>query len=124
MRCYSGKNRRAVAWSSDGGETWSAPQLDEALIEPICQAGLLKLDGDRVIFSNPASVKRENMTVRLSADSCRTWPYALTLWPGPSAYSDLAALPGGQVGCLYERGDQSPYEKITFARFSAESLRA
>ena len=30
----------------------------------------------------------------------------------------LAVLPDGRVGCLYECGDRSPYEKLVFARFS------
>jgi hypothetical protein len=37
---------------------------------------------------------------------------------GPSAYSDLCPLSATRCGILYERGDTSPYEHITFARFS------
>jgi sialidase-1 len=43
---------------------------------------------------------------------------------GPSAYSCLASLPDGEVGCLYECGARQPYEKITFARFSLTWLAA
>ncbi len=39
------------------------------------------------------------------------------MYPGPSAYSCLAQLPGGDVGLLFEAGEKSPYEKIAFARF-------
>ena len=38
------------------------------------------------------------------------------LHAGPAAYSCLAVLPEGGIGCLYERGDKGPYETITFAR--------
>jgi sialidase-1 len=117
MRAYHGRNRRAVAWSHDEGQTWSDVAFDDALIEPICQAGLLGLADDRVIFSNPASTQRERLTVRISADRCRTWSAGLVLHAGPSAYSDLALAPDGQVCCLYERGDAHPYERITLARF-------
>ena len=58
------------------------------------------------------------MTVRLSSDGGRTWPTAQTLHPGPAAYSDLAALPNGEVCCLYENGDGQPYEMLTLARFN------
>ncbi|MBM4027216.1 MAG: exo-alpha-sialidase, partial [Planctomycetes bacterium] len=66
MRARHGLNRRAVAWSTDDGMTWSPVTLDQALVEPICQAGVQALGGQRVLFSNPASTQRENLTVRLS----------------------------------------------------------
>ncbi len=124
MRSYHGKNRRAIATSADGGATWSKVRLDSALIEPVCQASFVRYseagaDGtSRVLFSNPASKKRERMTVRLSYDDAANWPVARVLHAGPAAYSALAALPDGSIGCLYERGTQSAYETITFARFS------
>ncbi len=136
MRSYAGKNRRAVATSRDAGLTWTEPTLDEALIEPVCQASFLRCtlagphDKDRLLFSNPASTSRIMMTVRLSYDEGKTWPISNVLWLGPSAYSCLTVLPepstslgpGPTIGCLYERGDRHPYEKITFARFSLEWL--
>jgi sialidase-1 len=70
-----------------------------------------------ILFSNPASTKRERMTVRLSHDECATWPVSRMVHSGPSAYSCLVILPGQTVGCLYECGEQSPYEKIKLARF-------
>jgi sialidase-1 len=76
----------------------------------------------RILFSNPASTKRENMTVRLSCDDGKTWPLVGCLYAGPSAYSCLAVLPDMSIGCLYERGAQRAYEKITFARFTLEWL--
>lgn len=128
MRSYHGDNRRRVAFSHDGGLTWSPPQADQALIEPVCQASavraVLKQDGgkDCIAFSNPASAKRERLTVRLSYDAGRTWPVAWVLHPGPAAYSDLAALSDGAIACLYERGEENPYETISFARFSQKGL--
>ncbi len=78
---------------------------------------------NRLLFSNPASkTDRVKMTVRLSYDDGRTWPVARELHPGPSAYSNPVALPDGSIGCLYERGEKSLYEKIAFARFSLEWL--
>lgn len=119
MRTYMGNNRRLVAVSKDGGETFSPRVEDPALIEPVCQASILRLPGPGggILFCNPASLRRERMTVRLSRDEGKTWPVAKVLHPGPAAYSCLTVLPTGEVGCLYERGDKSPYETITFARF-------
>jgi len=71
----------------------------------------------RFLFSNPASTKRERMTVRVSHDACETWSKGNVLYEGPAAYSDLTELSDGTIGCLYERGDKGPYESIYFARF-------
>ena len=120
MRSFRGNNRRLVAISKDGGETFTKPVEDENSIEPVCQASILRLPGEKggILFSNPASTKREKMTVRLSRDDGKTWPHAKELHPGPAAYSCLTVLPNGEIGCLYERGDKNPYETITFARFT------
>jgi sialidase-1 len=128
MRSYLGKNRRAISHSRDGGETWTAPELDLALIEPVCQASFVawtkkgKPYRDWLLFSNPADTKRDNMTVRVSYDGGKVWAASRALYPGPSGYSSLAVLPDGVIGCLYERGDAGPYEKLTFARFNLEWL--
>lgn len=73
--------QRIVATSGDGGRSWSDPRFDEALIEPQCQASLIRYPGANpdgsvwMLFSNPASKSgRERMTVRLSPDEGRTWP--------------------------------------------------
>jgi sialidase-1 len=115
MRSYHGKNRRAVQRSRDGGLTWSPLQLDEALIEPVCQASMIRV-GKAVLFANPAATTRTNLTVRISRDGAHTWNVLKVVWPGPSAYSSLAALRRGAVGLLYEQGDRSPYERIVFTR--------
>jgi len=123
MRSYHGKNRRAVAWSPDGGLSWERFKLDDQLIEPVCEASVIRFtderhrDSNRILFSNPASTKREKMTIKLSYDEGKTWPVAKVLNPGPSAYSDLVILSDMKIGWLYERGKKHPYETITFAKF-------
>lgn len=127
MRSYHGKNRRAISTSRNGGTTWSKLILDDELIEPVCQAGFLHFSEQGkhlLLFSNPASTARERMTLRLSADDGETWPSARRLHDGPAAYSCLTALSNGSVGCLYEMGDRSPYERIRFASFSIAWLRS
>jgi sialidase-1 len=121
----SGGNQRVVSWSGDGGLSFGPGVHDAALPEPICQASVCRYswpsDGEqgRVLFANPADrMARDRLTVRLSYDECRTWPVERCLHEGPAAYSDLCVTAEGEIGCLYERGDAGPYERVTFARFN------
>ena len=122
------ENFRMIATSDDAGRTWSAATPDAALIEPPAQASLLRLTTagaggrNRLLFSNPASTRRERMTVRMSEDEGATWPISRIVHEGPAAYSSLVVLPDRSIGLLFERGDRSPYEKITFVRFPMEWL--
>lgn len=122
------RNFRVVSTSVDGGQTLSAALEEPALPEPPAQASLIRLPtaaangGQRLLFSNPAGPTRERMTVRLSDDDGHTWPLARALHEGPAAYSCLVVLPDGTAGVLYERGDRSPYERISFARFGLDWL--
>ncbi len=126
------ENHRLVATSADGGKTLSRAQADPALIEPPAQASLIRFtrrpahDRDRLLFSNPASARRERMTVRVSRDEGATWPMSRVIHDGPAAYSSLVVLDDLSIGLLYERGTAatpgSPYERITFTRFSLEWL--
>jgi sialidase-1 len=117
---------RAISISRDAGLTWTPPGIDPTLVEPGCQASLISLKDEqghgpnRLLFSNPASAKRELMTVRLSEDGGKRWPRAQVLHAGPAAYSCLAKLAGQSAGCLYERGERGPYERITFGSSSIE----
>lgn len=125
---------RAIAWSRDGGQTWSELHFDKTLIEPVCQASFLRYSwGDagagagcsgavatvvksRLLFSNPASKEsRHRMTVRLSYDEGKTWPVSKLIYGGSAAYSCLSVLPDGRLGLLYERDN---YEKITYTTFT------
>ena len=121
--------KRAVAISADGGDSWEDIAFHETLIEPICQASFLKHSDDvfrqaPLFFSNPASAEgRSQLTIRMSTDQAETWPIARTIHAGPAAYSCLTILPDRSLGCLYEAGDQSPYERLRYARFTIPWLR-
>ena len=133
-RNYWGRNglrpdrggKRAVAYSKDGGDTWSMLEFDDTLIEPICQASLLSypVKPRHLLFSNPASqTSRHKMTVRLSRDHGRTWPVSKLLHGGPAAYSSLVVLSDNSIGCLYEAGDEGgKRNRISFASFSLKWL--
>ena len=111
---------RLVAESRDGGLSFSEPRFDHFLPCPRCQGSLIGREG-ALYFSNPQSFKRRSsMTVKCSRDNGRNW-HTVAMLPGAkAAYSDLVDLPGEEMGCLYEAGVASPYEKIVFARFRTE----
>lgn len=131
MRSYERSTpARQVAVSHNGGDGWQDQRHDPALIEPICQASIRRIEfpGDNgepglIVFSNPATTnKRQRMTLRGSIDDGQTWPAELVLHEGSSAYSCLARMPGvtpGDIGCLYEADD---YGRIVFARVPQTAL--
>lgn len=121
MRNYDRSEKtRKVSLSKDGGLTWGDIYPDKSLVEPICQASLLRYSftesgKSRILFSNPADKdKRENMTLKISYDEGNTWEKSIVLFSGPSAYSDLTRLPNENIGCLFEAGENNPYQGIVF----------
>ena len=130
MRSTHGLKLRAISTSKDDGETWSALEHHEGLIEPVCQAGLLTVpasltpdEREWLVFSNPGSKKRERLAVKVSFDGGVTWPVERVIHPGPAAYSCLSLLPGGGLGLLYERGERDSYEGISFASIPLKWLQ-
>ncbi|MFF4042783.1 exo-alpha-sialidase [Streptomyces sp. NPDC001816] len=116
---------RADAHSRDGGRTLVKPFRPQAgLTTPVCEASVLQLrDPDLLLFSAPADpAARALMTLRASGDGGTTWRKALSVDGLPAAYSDLVRVDRGTVGLLYETGDFSAYETITFRRVPVTRL--
>ena len=117
------ENQRVVSISKDGGATFSKVWLETQLVEPRgCQGSLLfhslnPLTGKgNILFSNPANGQvRSDGTLKLSEDDGRTWTrsfrYAKKPAPNFTGYSDIAVMPNGSVGVLYERGDLADASK-------------
>ncbi|MGC3966854.1 MAG: sialidase family protein [Pirellulales bacterium] len=131
--------RHLVCYTSDGGVTWTSPRRAEELITPRCHGSVERLstveDGgkNRLLFSSPAVPFRQpehpygryNLTIRLSYDEGETWSAGRTVWPHPASYSDMAVLPDGTIGYIYERGDKGTthyWDELHFARFNLEWL--
>lgn len=127
MRNYNGGHYRRTAISKDAGGSWISMRADTNLIEPVCQASLCSYylnDKPTVLaFSNPASRSdRSHMTVYLSYDDGKNWAKRFLIFAGPSAYSNLFQMKNDDLGCLFEAGEQSPYEGIFMKRISADQI--
>lgn len=141
VRSESKAHRRLITISSDGATKWSTPKFDDALLEPICMAGIVRYNHDGkslILFSNPHNLEggrestpepgksraRKNVSVKISRDEGQTWPVNKTIEPGPSMYSDIAVSQGGTILCFYGRGTKPGFAGagLTLARFNLEWL--
>ena len=119
------KGSRSVYTTSDLGKTWiKHASSRSALIEPVCNATLIKasflLDGNArnlVLFANPNSITgRHHMTIKVSKDDGSSWPekYWFLLDAGRGrGYPCMTQVDDEHVGILYE-GSQADlvFEKI------------
>lgn len=120
-----GKGVRAFRHSTDGGKTWTDLEHDAALKCPVCQGSVIRdySKPDHLIFSNPATGGRNGMTIRISEDGGKTWPFSKLILESSSAYSDLVITADDHIGILYEGGHHSySAEGIIFQRFSKAGL--
>jgi sialidase-1 len=125
--------QRVISESKDGGQTFSEHRIDTTLIDVACEGSSLTMPlpsgaGEALLFCNPAVKgvgfnRRAKLTLRLSRDGGRTWPHAVEIDSGPSAYSDIALLNDGKsVGVLYERGTKEYHERIAFTTVTLDQL--
>jgi sialidase-1 len=63
------------------------------------------------------------MTIKKSSDNGATWPYSYIINSGPSAYSDIVMVSENEIGILYEKGNNNPYEKISFEKINVQKIK-
>lgn len=119
-RSRGGRQQRGRSWSSNGGQSWSPIEFVPSLPELSCQGSILSLGDRRVLVVHPASTgDRSELTAYLSEDGGHTWPHAMLIYKGPSAYSDLVMVAPGEarahVLCLFEADG---YKRLACVRFS------
>jgi sialidase-1 len=111
---------RLFLFSDDGGVTFSEKRYEPAIpmfsqgeilaLEPVDVCGQGKVRP--IICCGPAENKTR-LTLMVSLDDGRTWPISRVIDDGSVANSAMVALPGGDVGVLYER---DKYRRLTFQR--------
>lgn len=129
-RTIAGKGeQRTLVTSRDWGETWQPTTDVTPLSENLCQGCIYRCyrsgtKGDYdLIYTQPATRSRTEVTAWLSADEGKTWPFAQTLWRGPSAYTAMVRTHDGQICTLIECGQKDTFEQIAFVKYSQEWLR-
>lgn len=144
-RAYFGDQKRYLALSTDGGETYGDFRADDFLIEEKalgCNASFLRVEREDLpadaqallpeeadsvtVFVNPRSDKRNTLTACVSFDSGETWSKTKLIWEKACAYSSLDySKADGHFYLLYERGDENPYgHGIAVREFDLEWLLA
>lgn len=122
-RIQSGEPKlRLVSLSSNGGETWYKSYPDINLPSTVCQGSIInagKMKGKNILaFSSPAdTLRRNNLTIKLSFDEGKSWSKSILIDGDNSAkdytaYSDLVKVNDREVGILYERNN---YSEIIFS---------
>ncbi|MFI6897375.1 exo-alpha-sialidase [Streptomyces sp. NPDC050256] len=119
---------RTIAYSTDGGVTYTPFVQDTELPDPANNASVMRYAPDApasdpqsswLLFSNTEATSRKNLTVKMSCDNGKTWPIKKVVDAGAAAYSTMTRLPGGRVGLLYERGS---VDHITYDSFDLKWL--
>ena len=121
VSCSRATPHRLWSVSLDGGESFTAPVPEHALLDPSDNGSVLALrDGSALVTHNHDRFLRANTVARLRAAD-GGWRGAITLCAGSAGYSTAIELPDGGVGVLLERG---AYEELVWVRIPREEITA
>lgn len=106
-RRHEGYHHR-YSFSSDGGRTWSATVTNPQVLDPACNGDIINYSYGKaknvLIQTIPYHhSKRRNVSLLVSFNDGKTWPWHQTLVPNGSAYSSITQLADGTLGCFVER---------------------
>lgn len=119
-RSETGNRKRKIAYSDDGGQTWSEIKDEKQLLEPQCQGSIIRYDEKTLLFCNPRHrTRRLRGTIYASLDDGQTWPHRKTIYKEGFAYSCLTVLSDGRIGVLFERDG---YESVGFLTLKLEVI--
>lgn len=107
--------------STDGGETWGEQQKWEEICTNACDGDIIRYDDQTILHSLPNDMKRRNVSIFVSKDEGKTWPYVKSICPYNSIYSSMTILPDGTIGAYIEENPDGPCE-MWFMNFSMDWL--
>lgn len=123
-RDEAGGGRRLIAFSHDGGESFTGLHHVADLPDPTCEGAMIssRYSGSipRLFFTNAHSASngpagRINGTLSVSDDGAASWRAVASIEPGAFAYSALAEINQTTLGVLYETGPRpDETSKIVF----------
>ncbi|MEV7726489.1 sialidase family protein [Streptomyces sp. NPDC087917] len=130
--CGTADHRVAALVDDAAAPAFPAPGFAPVggLPAPPASASLLQVPGGPLLLSAPSRPGAEysdrwTLAVRSSPDGGRTWSQeGGVVLRDRAGYSDMAALPGGQVGMLYETANGTPHGYIKFTAFGPPELQA
>ena len=128
-RAYFADQKRYLAISRDGGESYGEYSTDDFLLEEGvlgCNASFLRVEKEYLsaasqallpegcdsvtIFVNPRAKTRTDLTACVSFDSGATWSHTKLIWKTACAYTSLDfSKHDDRFFLLYERGEDDPY---------------
>jgi sialidase-1 len=127
IRNQSGNiKQRIIAISNNGGQKWDMVYFDPHLPDPVCQGSILAIgtnNGKNIlaVCNDADTVRRDNLTLRISYDEGKTWKKNYTVAKSPegykgdySAYSDLVLVSPKNIAVLYEKDN---YRQIVFTAY-------
>ena len=125
-----GGGARFFNTSKDNGETWGNHSEWPELLEPGCNGDIVRytstLDGydkDRILHTLPNDLSsRQNVTMFLSYDEGKTWPFKKTVCKTGSAYSSATILNDGTIGVYLEENYNTEDYSTYFLNFSLDWL--
>ncbi|MFF4320340.1 exo-alpha-sialidase [Streptomyces sp. NPDC001568] len=100
------------------------------LTAPPASGSLLQLPGGPLLLSVPSRPGAEfsdrwTLAVRTSTDQGRTWSTdGAVVLRERAGYSDMAVLPTGEIGMLYETANGTPHGYVKFTAFTPRALAA
>jgi len=119
---------RSIAWSHDGGRTFSPVYFAPDLPDPVVEGSMILGDftplslgvGRPLFFTNPASESaRQDITLKMSTDGAATWTDIRLLQKGCGMYSSIVQFHDGTIGVQWDDAHNGP---ITHAGLANETF--
>ena len=128
-RSSDGIMARKIAFSKDGGQTYTPMQVEWQLPDPRNNASIIRAfpnapEGSAqakiLLYSSSSATSRSNGLVRISYDDGRTWSVGKQFKRGAMSYSTMWAMDDGRYGIFYE-GDNND---MLYAHFTLDWLNS